>query len=83
MKPSSLYNRSKMPAAWKAPDHNPDSLPELHAHNSLYSSASSQQERQDAEMARNPSPVARLRVDHYDERIARSSDMSVRSRNSR
>jgi hypothetical protein len=48
----------------------PSNIRELHAMNSLYSSPRSQQERQDAEMARNPGPAARLRVEHYDERIA-------------
>ena len=51
------------------PSH-PGDILELHVMNSLYSSARSQQERQDAEMSRNPSPVARLRIEHYDERTA-------------
>src|ERR1700722_17057700 len=64
---SSVYNHSKMSAPWKVTK-TPDSL--VIQINSFYDSAASQKTRAAEEAARNPSPVALLRISHHDDRVA-------------
>jgi hypothetical protein len=68
----SPYSRSKdrMGEPRIEPPSHPGSLPELHALNSLYSSARSKQERAADASAREASPVARLRIQHYEDKVA-------------
>jgi hypothetical protein len=67
----SPYNsQSRMGPPRKEEPSHPGGIAELHAMNSLYSSARSQQERAADASAREPSPVARLRIQHYEDKVA-------------
>jgi galactose-1-phosphate uridylyltransferase len=67
---SPYRSQDRMGPARKDPPSHPGGLPELHAMNSLYSSARSQQERAADASAREASPVARLRIQHYEDKVA-------------